>query len=317
MPAVRMQLILTENWTMTSGRDLPTLVRWAQVAEDAGFDSVMASDHVVLGPDAGAKGRMTNPREYALPGNQDPATPWPANLMLLSAISSVTTSLRLAAAAVIAPLRHPLALAKDLATLDLLSEGRLSVLPSVSWSRDEYRALGVPFDRRGRLLDEQLEIWSLAWRGSPVSYQGRHYRFEDAYVEPGPYRPGGPRLFFGGEGMPDHLIRRLVRYGHGYNPLGRPSAGDLARLADALRAAGRDLSELELVGGTRGIFPHDESCASLPQALEGIPEQVAAGFTTFCIKPSQFIDAPDDVPAFCREVIKRVDALSGQSASRP
>jgi probable F420-dependent oxidoreductase len=305
-----MQLILTENWTMTPGRDLKTLVRWAREAEDAGFDSVMASEHVVLGPDAGARGRMANPRDYALPGNQDPRTPWPANLLLLSAISSVTTSLRLAAVAVLAPLRHPLALAKDLATLDLLSEGRLLVLPSVSWSRDEYRALGVPFGKRGELLDEQLEIWSLVWKGSPASYEGRHYRFEDVYVEPGPYRPDGPRLFFGGEGMPDHLVRRLVRYGHGYNPLGRPSAGDLARLQTALQAAGRDLSELELVGGTRAVFPDDDSPAPLAQALESIPEQVAAGFTTFCIKPSQFIDDPDGVPAFCREVIRRVAALT-------
>jgi probable F420-dependent oxidoreductase len=310
MTTARMQLILTENWTMTPGRDLKTLVRWAREAEDAGFDSVMASDHVVLGPDAGARGRMANPREYALPGNQDPFTPWPSNLLLLSAISSVTTSLRLAAVAVLAPLRHPLALAKDLATLDLLSEGRLLVLPSVSWSRDEYRALGVPFEKRGELLDEHLEIWSLAWKGSPVSYEGRHYRFEDVYVEPGPYRPGGPLLFFGGEGMPDHLLRRLVRHGHGYNPLGRPSAADLARLSGALKAAGRDLSELELVGGTRGVFPDDHSCASLPQALETIPEQVAAGFTTFCIKPSQFIDDPGGVPAFCREVMRRVSALT-------
>jgi probable F420-dependent oxidoreductase len=310
MTSVRMQLILTENWTMTSGRDLGVLVRWAREAEDAGFDSIMASEHVILGPDAGARGRMPNPREYALPGNQDPFTPWPANLLLLSAISSVTTSLRLAAVAVLAPLRHPLALAKDLATLDLLSKGRLLVLPSVSWSRDEYRALGVPFEKRGQLLDEHLEVWSLAWKGSPVSYQGRHYRFEDAYVEPEPYRPEGPRLFFGGEGMPDHLVRRLVRYGHGYNPLGRPSAEDLAKLASALTASGRDISELEMVGGTRGIFPDNGSCASLAPALESIPEQVAAGFTTFCIKPSQFIDDPDGVPAFCREVIKRVDALT-------
>lgn len=310
MTTARMQLILTENWTMTPGRDLKTLVRWAREAEDAGFDSVMASDHVVLGPDAGARGRMANPREYALPGNQDPFTPWPSNLLLLSAISSVTTSLRLAAVAVLAPLRHPLALAKDLATLDLLSEGRLLLLPSVSWSRDEYRALGVPFEKRGELLDEHLEIWSLAWKGSPVSYEGRHYRFEDVYVEPGPHRPGGPLLFFGGEGMPDHLLRRLVRHGHGYNPLGRPSAADLARLCGALEAAGRDLSELELVGGTRGVFPDDHSCASLPQALETIPEQVAAGFTTFCIKPSQFIDDPGGVPAFCREVMRRVSALT-------
>ena len=93
MPAPRMCLILSENWTMTSARDLPVLVRWAREAEDAGFDSVMISEHIVLGPSAGANGVMANPREYALPGNQDPATPWPSSLVLLSAIAAVTTLL--------------------------------------------------------------------------------------------------------------------------------------------------------------------------------------------------------------------------------
>ncbi|MGA9746087.1 MAG: LLM class flavin-dependent oxidoreductase, partial [Nocardioides sp.] len=120
-----MLLVLSENWTLTSGDDLPEVVRWAQVAEDAGFDSVMLSEHIVLGPDAGAHGVMGNPRDYALPGNQDPEMPWPNSLLLLAAMASVTTHLRLAAAAVIAPLRHPLLLARELGTLDLISEGRL------------------------------------------------------------------------------------------------------------------------------------------------------------------------------------------------
>src|SRR5207237_3337969 len=97
MPASRMCLILSENWTMTCGRDLPRLVRWAREAEDAGFDAVMISEHIVLGPAANANGLMANPREYALPGNQDPATPWPSSLVLLSAIAAVTTRIRLVA----------------------------------------------------------------------------------------------------------------------------------------------------------------------------------------------------------------------------
>ena len=147
----RMLLVLSENWTLTGGRaDLPTAVRWAREAEDAGFDAVMVSEHIVLGPDAGAAGVMGNPRDYALPGNQDPYTPWPNSLLLLASIASVTSRLRLAAAAVLAPLRHPLLLARELGTLDLLSEGRLVVQPTVSWSRDEYAALGVPFGKRGQ-----------------------------------------------------------------------------------------------------------------------------------------------------------------------
>ena len=179
-----MLLILSENWTMTSGRDLPTLVRWAREAEDAGFDAVMISEHVVLGPDAGARGVMGNPREYALPGNQDPYTPWPNSLLLLSAIASVTSRIRLVAGAVLAPLRHPLLLARELGALDLLSEGRLVVQPTVSWSRDEYAALGIPFERRGRILDEQLQIMDRLWRESPVTHHGAFFDFDEVYFEP-------------------------------------------------------------------------------------------------------------------------------------
>ena len=143
-------------------------MRWAQVAEDTGFDAVMISEHVVLGPDASANGVMGNPRDYAMPGNQDPEMPWPNSLMLLSAMASVTQHLRLVAGAIIAPLRHPLLLARELGTLDLISEGRLVVQPTVSWSRDEYAALGVPFTKRGKILDEQLEILQLAWQGGPI-----------------------------------------------------------------------------------------------------------------------------------------------------
>jgi Luciferase-like monooxygenase len=113
-------------------RDLASLVRSAREAEDAGFDSVMISEHLVLGPSAGAHGVMANPREYALPGNQDPATPWPSSLVLLSAIAAVTDRVRLVAGAVIAPLRHPLLLARAVFA-DRYSEAdlgqALSVIP--------------------------------------------------------------------------------------------------------------------------------------------------------------------------------------------
>ena len=110
---------------MTSPRDLRALVRIAVEAEEAGIDGVMVSEHIVLGPSAGALGRPENPRDYAAPGNQDPDTPWPDSVVLMSAIAAVTTRLRLIGAAIIAPLRHPVLLAHQLATLDLLCEGRL------------------------------------------------------------------------------------------------------------------------------------------------------------------------------------------------
>ena len=310
MSGIRLVHILSENWTLTPPRDLRALVRMAQEAEDAGFDAVMVSEHVVLGPGAGAGGLMPNPRDYALPGNQDPAMPWPSSLVLLSAIAAATTRLRLAASAIIAPLRHPLLLAKDLATLDLLSEGRLVVQPTVSWHEPEYAALGVPFAARGALLDEHLAAWQAAWGSSPASFAGDHYRFGDVWVEPKPFRPDGVRLWFGSSTVHDRLLRRLVRYGHGWNPLGRASDDDVARLRSALSEAGRDPGGLELVGGTRGRFPDGDSVADLDEALATIPEQVERGFTSICTKPSQFIDDPSRHDAWCREVVAEVALLT-------
>jgi probable F420-dependent oxidoreductase len=308
-PLPRLILVLSENWTLTPPRDLPALVRIAHEAEDAGFDAVMVSEHVVLGKGADSEGVPANPRDYALPGNQDPATPWPDPIVLLSAVAAATTRLRVIAGAIIAPLRHPLLVAKQLATLDLLSEGRLVVQPTVSWHRPEYEALGVPFDVRGDPLDEHLAAWAALWRDTPATFEGRHYRFTDVWFEPKPYQAGGPVLWFGGSSVHNRLLRRLVTYGHGWNHLGATTATDVERLRDALAAAGRDIAEIEMVGGTRGAFPDATSVADLGQALESVPDQVARGLTSICIKPSQFTDDPAKVGALCREVVERLTGL--------
>jgi hypothetical protein len=73
--------------------------------------------------------------------------------------------------------------------------------------------------------------------------------------------------------------------------------------------AGRDIGELEMVGGTRGRFAGPEGAADLGETLESVPAQLERGFTTICIKPSQFIDDPDEIGTFCHEVVERVDAL--------
>src|SRR5438477_5800583 len=263
MATARTVLVLSENWTMVSPRDLPALVRMACEAEQAGVDTVMLSEHVVLGRDSSAAGLMANPRDYAAPGNQDPATPWPDSVVLAAAIAARTTTLRVALAAIIAPLRHPLLLAKQLATLDLLARGRLVVQPTVSWAEEEYAALGVPFGRRGAILDEQLTAMHAAWTQSPAAFAGRHFAFSDVYCEPQPFHAGGPPMWFGGQSLHPALLRRIARYGSGFHPFGTPTDADLTRLAEAMRAAGRDVSELEMVGGIRGRFDSPEAVADL------------------------------------------------------
>ena len=314
---VRLLMVLTENDTLVPPTDLAGLVDLAVQAEAAGIDGVMVSEHLLLGRSADAAGSMLNPRDYAAPGNQPPATAWPSSIVMLSAIAQATTSLRLVAGALIAPLRHPLLLAKELGTLDRLSQGRLVVLPTVSWHRDEYDALGVPFGQRGAILDEQLEILTKAWGPYPVSHRGPRFPFGDVWLEPGAHRPEGPPLWFGGSGMHPALIRRLVRYGQGLNPFGALTDDDLSRLATAMADAGRDLAELELVGGIRGTFHRPDDVADLDTALESLPHQLASGYRTICFKPSMYVRDTEDLPRFNAELIDKVNRIARHPRSAP
>jgi alkanesulfonate monooxygenase SsuD/methylene tetrahydromethanopterin reductase-like flavin-dependent oxidoreductase (luciferase family) len=194
---VKLIMVLTENEAIVAPRDLPGLIGMAVQAEAAGIDAVMVSEHVLLGPGSGVLGVTTNARAYAAPGNQPPDTAWPSSIVVLSAIAQATTTLRLVGGAIIAPLRHPLLLDKELGTLDLLSGGRLVVLPTVSWHRDEYDALGVPFGERGRILDEQLEVLAKAWGDYPLRHEGHYFRFDDV--------AGARRL---PAGRPTDVVRR-------------------------------------------------------------------------------------------------------------
>jgi alkanesulfonate monooxygenase SsuD/methylene tetrahydromethanopterin reductase-like flavin-dependent oxidoreductase (luciferase family) len=146
------------------------------------------------------------------------------------------------------------------------------------------------------------------WQATPASFEGRFYSFRDVYLEPKPYRPQGPRLWFGGMSVGPWIVRRLVAYGHGFHPFGQPTPAEMRPLVEAMREAGRDPSELEIVGGIRGELPPGEGVADLDRAAEAIPGQVEAGYTTICFKPSQFTDDPAQIGALCR----RLAALSSR-----
>jgi hypothetical protein len=79
---------------------------------------------------------------------------------------------------------------------------------------------------------------------------------------------------------------------------------------EAMTAAGRDVADLELIGGVRVEFLDDHSCADIGKAMDSIPEQLAKGFTTFCVKPSMFIDDADELPAFCADVMRRASQMA-------
>ena len=230
---------------------------------------------------------------------------------MLSAVAARTSSLRLAAAAVIVPLRHPLLIAKEFGTLDLLSGGRLVMLPTVSWHRDEYDALGVPFGERGRILDDYLDVLAKSWGHYPLAHDGPYASFGPVWLEPGAYASDGPTMWFGGQGMPPAVLRRLVRYGHGLNPFGALTPEDLEVVRQAFAEAGRDVASLELVGGIRGTFSGSDDTADIDVALRGLPAQVEAGFRSICVKPSMYLDDPAQFSSWCRDLVARVEDVSG------
>ena len=118
-------------------------------------------------------------------------------------------------------------------------------------------------------------------------------------------------MWFGGQGMHPPLVRRLARYGHGLNPFGSLTDDDLAMLAEGMRAEGRDLAHLEMVGGIRGTFHGPDDLANVDQALESLPRQLAQGYTTICFKPAMFIADVADLGAFCDGLVAKVDAIGG------
>lgn len=312
MVAIRLILDLSENMTIIDPRDIRGQVDLAIEAERAGFDGVMISEHVVMGNGADSNGLPKNPREFVMPGMQHPSTPWPSNIVLMSAVAAATSRVRILGLAVIAPLRHPLALAKELGTIDLLSRGRLVVLATTSWHKAEYDALGIPFDKRGEILDEQLAIMSAAWAGSPVSYHGNYFNFDDVWVEPKAYRATGPTLWFGGAQPHKRLLQRLVRYGSGYLPMGPMTDEEKDRIVQALRAAGRDFADLEFVGGIPGRFTDATSCARLDESIGALAPQIRFGARTFVVKPSQFISDVASFPEFGREIVNKANRIAQQ-----
>jgi hypothetical protein len=116
-------------------------------------------------------------------------------------------------------------------------------------------------------------------------------------------------MWFGGQTLHEPLLRRIVRFGDGFHPFGSPTPQELAELRRRLEAAGRDPAGLEMVGGIRGRFTDRDGTASLDEALDQVPAQLAAGYTTICFKPSMYTDDPAAVPELCRRVVEHIAAL--------
>src|SRR5215470_585232 len=173
-----------------TGDALETLVRRG---ETLGFHSVMIADHIVFPVSITSKYPYTV--DGAFPGQGDALE----QLALMAFVAGRTTTLRLVTSVMILPYRNPVATAKTLATIDVLSKGRVTVGVGVGWLREEFEALGAQaFDRRGAVSDEYLRIFKALWTESPASFAGEFYRFRDVRCLPAPVQKPHPPIWVGG-----------------------------------------------------------------------------------------------------------------------
>ncbi|WP_063835768.1 LLM class flavin-dependent oxidoreductase [Streptomyces mutabilis] len=309
--AVRIAFVLSELHAVLDRNDLARTVEVARMAEDNGIDDVVVGEHIVMGPDAARDGLPKKTRGFLSPWRQSPDHPHLEGPTALAAIAGATSRVRLVSAALLGALRHPVVMAKQLATLDVLSGGRLVIMPSVSWHPQEYEACGVPFSSRGRILDDAIGAWQALWGEQPARFKSGSVSFEDVWCQPSPTRPGGPAMWFGGSSLHERNIERIVRHGSGYYPAHFVSGEDWARLDAALAAAGRSRDELELVTSILPSLPAGGGPAKLADSVEFLEFQIAQGFTTFVVNPGQFVDKVEEIPAFARQLRQ----LVGRSAS--
>ncbi|MDA1073142.1 MAG: LLM class F420-dependent oxidoreductase [Proteobacteria bacterium] len=204
-----------------NGADALTLCRRA---EAAGFESVWGGEHVVL-PDSIASRYPYTP-DGKIPA--EPDTPIPDPLIWLAFAAAAAPTLRLGTCILIVPQRNPLILAKELATLDQLSGGRVELGLGVGWMQEEFDALGVPWERRGARNDEYIAAMRALWAGPHAEFHGEFVDFAPATCSPRPVNGSIPVLVGGDT---DAAISRAVRIADGYFP----GEGDAERLGALLK----------------------------------------------------------------------------------
>lgn len=194
----------------SSRRDLGFIRAFAQTLEGLGFHALSVPEHVVFFASY----------ESRYPYSEDGSTAWSPDtgifdpLLVVQAAAAATTTLRFVTGVLILPERPALLTAKEVLTLDHFTGGRFELGVGSGWSWEEYAALGVPFEHRGRRMDEYIEAIRTAWTQERATYRGEFVEFENVVLNPRPLTPGGPPIIIGGDSAA--AMRRAARMGDGW-----------------------------------------------------------------------------------------------------
>lgn len=279
------------------GGDLAKAVDFARIAEGEGIHLVSITDHVVMG-------KRTDRYPYG-PFPVGPEWPWPEPMVVLSAIAATTSRVRLSMSVLIAPLRSAVLLAKQAATLDVISGGRLDLGVGVGWQEEEYTASGVPFEKRLSRMTDQLRACRALWTQQPASFESPTVSFRDVTQVPAPAQPGGVPLWFG-IAAAERNCQRIAELGAGWVPISVDPgaiAPGVAKLRAAFRAAGRDPAALGVRAGLRPRVGSDGR-PDLEATLAQVPAMADAGVTCIEMQPSAFCRERADLVPFLRRIAK-------------
>lgn len=244
------------------------VVRYAQLVERLGFESLWTIDHALMCVEYDSRYPYKTTGRTPIPAEEDMPDP----LILMMLIASVTERIRIGTSMLILPQRHPLILAKEVATLDRYSKGRVTLGVGVGWVEEEVEILKQDFHDRGRRANEWIEILRALWAEGLSEYEGEYFQFERIVSSPKPVQVGGIPLMIGGHSKA--AAQRAGRYGDEFYPHWSTRGPDEEALSTLMpvvsrsaEAAGRDPKSVELTltstSDAKTAYATAESCARL------------------------------------------------------
>ena len=261
-------VLLPQFGALARGADVTQRIRTvAQTAERLGYDVLWTAEHIIFPP------TITTPYPY---GDRFPypiTDPILDIVATLSYVAAITSRITLGSSVLVLPYRNPIVLAKELASLDVLSNGRLLLGVAAGWLKEEFDMLGVPFHERGRRTDEYVTLLRALWTQERVTFRGSSFDLSAAAFFPKPVQRPHPPIWIGG-GSPAAL-RRVARLGDGWSAVPRPTLDDLARDIAEIRRycddAGRDPTRLGIASGG--------GASSIDDLLDRLPRLERIGVT--------------------------------------
>lgn len=277
------------------GNDFANVLDLARLADAKGIDLLDTPDHIL----------MANPDKYLYGDYYVPADyPYFEPLIALSAFAAVTKNIRLTNGIVVAALRPAALLAKQIATVDMISRGRIEVGVGAGWMEEEFSACGIPFARRFERMFDTVRAMRALWREAPTSYHGETVAFDNVYQLPLPLQPRVP-VNFGLGVASDRNFARIAELGDGWFPMEQDPeklGPQIAALKTAFVAAGRDPAELNVRVMLDPFYVKDGS-ADLEANLAKVPALKAAGVTTMCFPARAYCRSLDDFEPFLDRIL--------------